>query len=94
MERGANYEFACEYAFTKHRASKAEFAAKQATTTLTAEQLNEQKKREMLARAVPSRAGSVPQPAAPNQTQNKHLSFGERFRQNAERNGVPLNPVA
>jgi hypothetical protein len=96
QQRGADYELAWEFAVNRHRANKAEFAAKQTTTNQTAEQINAQKKAEMLraGNAAPSRGGSLPLPAAPVQTQNRHLSFGERFRQNAERNGVPLNPVA
>ncbi len=97
LGRGADYEFAWDYAVNKHRASKAEFAGKQTTQAQTVQQINDQKKAEMLSRAsnaTPNRGGSLPAPAAPNQTQNRHLSFGERFKLNAERNGVPLNPVA
>lgn len=97
QQRGADYQLSWEFAVNKHRAGKAEFAGKQAAQTQTATQINDQKKADLLARAAngtPSRGGSLPQPAAPNQTQNKHLSFGERFKQNAARDGVPLNPVA
>jgi hypothetical protein len=92
--RGADYELSWELAMTKHRLAKAEFASKQTTQAQTAQEINEQKKRESLARAsgTPNRTGSLPTPAEARTTQrNRHLTPGQRWAQHASSMGLPTN---
>jgi len=93
---GMSFDMAWKYAHAMHTAAKLATQNKTDASSQTAAEVNAQHKADMLARAgspAPSRGASLPAPAAPNQTQNRHLSFGERFRQNAQRNGVPLHPL-
>jgi hypothetical protein len=94
QERGADYEFAVDYALTKHQAAKAAAQAKTTSQAQTAEEINAQKKSELLRRSAPglNRGGSLPTPTENRTSQrNKHIRPGERFVQIAKRDGIAIN---
>lgn len=78
-----------KYALTLHKANKAATQSTQTTTTTDAQKTAEEKRRELLAAGAPNRAGSVPT-AGTNPPANRNLTPGQRFVQNAQRNGVAL----
>lgn len=94
QQDGHSFAQAWKYALACHRAAKAEQAARTTTQAKTAEEINAQKKADLLRRAAPglNRSGSLPTPAEPRSTQqNRRLSAGERLLQNAQRNGVAVH---
>jgi hypothetical protein len=94
QSRGADYELSWEYAVSKHRAGKAEFAAKQAEQAKAASDKAEQGRQSLLNRAggTPNRTGSLPTPSDSRTTQrNRNLTPGQRAVQNMARNGVAVN---
>lgn len=93
QEKGLSFEDAWDYAHSKHQLAKLLAAQKPPETEKEVAQVNEEKKRELLSRAggaTPNRTGSLPTVNSPTKTQNRNLSFGERFRQQAQRDGVKL----
>lgn len=95
QERGADYEFAFEFALNKHNAAKAARQATATTQAQTAQEINDQKKRDLLNRVSPagrSPTGSLPQPQETRTSQrNQRLSPGQRAMQIAKRDGIAVN---
>jgi hypothetical protein len=94
QQRGADYEFAWDYAFTKHQAAKAAAQAKQTAQTKTAEEINAEKKAELLRRSAPglNRGASLPTPSETRTSQrNPNLTPGQRAMQIRNRNGQAVH---
>lgn len=78
------------------RLRAADMAASKAATAPRPSDINDQKKRELLAAgnggAIPDRSGSLPTPArtGPTPTQNKNLTAGEKLRQQLQKDGVAV----
>lgn len=89
LNKGFDFTDAWDYAHSKHQLAK--LAANKTTTTEDVNQVNEQKKKELLARASNAngnRTGSLPTATSTHKTQNRHLSAGERFAAQAKKDGV------
>lgn len=92
QEKGLSFEDAWDYAYSKHQLAKL-MAGQKADEGQSVADVNARKKKELLERASnanPQRGGSLPAATAQNKTQNKNLTFGERFRRQAQADGVKL----
>jgi hypothetical protein len=90
---GASFERAWKYAHAMYQAGKVAAQSKLTTSSQSATQVNDEKKREFLNRAGGgvNRTGSLPAPSENRVTQrNKNLTFGQRAAQVASRNGVAV----
>lgn len=91
---GAGFDKAFRYAMAMHNLAKSQAQNKTETAAQTAQEINAQKKQELITRAggTPNRTGSLPTPNENRTTQrNRALTPGQRFKQNAERQGLALN---
>lgn len=82
---GGSFEQQWQYAMEKRELEQ--YRAKQ--NSAGALETAEQKKRELLARGLPERSGSIPKPGEPG-AQNKRISSGQQLVQRLQREGVPL----
>jgi hypothetical protein len=92
QEKGFSFEDAWDWAYSKHQLAKL-MALQKMPDGKEAEEANAKKKQELLGRASGAtlpRGGSLPPATAPTRTQNRNLTFGERFARQVKENGVSL----